>query len=144
MTATQLVAKRKCVMAIVSFKVTAKGHFMIAGNDGGAMLAGVKVIDLTSVVFGPYTTKILADLGAEVVKVEAQTGDTARYIGKPSVTPGMGPIFMALSRGKTSLALDLKLPENAARLQALIAEADVFILNIRGKAAERLDRKSVV
>ena len=111
---------------------------MIAGNDGGAMLAGVKVIDLTSVVFGPYTTKILADLGAEVIKVEAQTGDTARYIGKPSATPGMGPIFMALSRGKTSLALDLKLPESVARVQALIAEADVFILNIRGKAAERL------
>ena len=111
---------------------------MIAGNDGGKMLAGVKVIDLTSVVFGPYTTKILADLGAEVIKVEALNGDTARYIGKPSATPGMGPVFMALSRGKTSLALDLKLPEHVARVRALIADADVFILNIRGKAAERL------
>ncbi len=111
---------------------------MIAGNDGGRMLKGVKVVDLTSVVFGPYATKILADLGADVTKIEPLEGDIARFLAKGAVTPGMSPAFMAMSRGKTSLSMDLKRPENQAKLRDLIANADVVIHNIRGKAAETL------
>lgn len=112
---------------------------MIAAGDGRALLAGVKVIDLTSVVFGPYCTQILADLGAEVIKVEAPPGgDVFRHAGKPAATPGMGPGFIAINRGKQSVMLDLKSPDDAATMQALLAEADVFVLNVRGKAAERL------
>jgi crotonobetainyl-CoA:carnitine CoA-transferase CaiB-like acyl-CoA transferase len=111
---------------------------MITGSDGGRMLEGVRVVDLTSVVFGPYATKILADMGADVIKVEPPEGDTARYLGKPAETLGMAPTFMAISRGKKSLSMDLKQPESQAKLRALIADADVLIHNIRGKAAETL------
>lgn len=112
---------------------------MIAGGDGGAMLAGVRVLDLTSVVFGPYCTQILADLGAEVTKVEPPTGgDPYRWAGKGAKTPGMSPGFMALNRGKRSAALDLKAAGDAATVKALLADVDVFVLNVRGKAVERL------
>ncbi len=111
---------------------------MIAGGDGGRMLEGVRVVDLTSVVFGPYATKILADLGAEVIKVEPPEGDVARLLGKPAVTLGMAPTFMSISRGKKSLSMDLKQPECREKLRILIADADVLVHNIRGKAAETL------
>lgn len=112
---------------------------MIAGGDGGTMLDGVKVVDLTSVVFGPYCTHILAELGAEVVKVEAPgAGDAFRWSGKAAATPGMSPGFMAINRGKQSVALDLKQPDDLACMKALLADADVFVLNVRGKAVERL------
>lgn len=104
-----------------------------------SMLSGIKIVDLTSVVFGPYCTQILADLGAEVTKVETPNGgDSYRWATKAAVTPGMGPSFMAINRGKRSIALDLKRTEDLAVIRALISEADVFILNVRGKAAERL------
>lgn len=112
---------------------------MIAGSDGKPMLSGVKVVDLTSVVFGPYATRILADLGAEVIKVEVPPGgDVYRYAGKPAVSKGMSPSFHALNGGKQSVLLDLKDAGEAAIMRALLAEADVFALNVRGKAAERL------
>lgn len=112
---------------------------MIAGRDGQPMLQGVRVVDLTSVVFGPYATHILADLGAEVIKVEAPgSGDAFRWSGKAAVTPGMSPGFMAINRGKQSLALDLKSEAGRAAMRELLAEADVFVLNVRGKAAARL------
>ncbi len=112
---------------------------MIAPGDGRPMLEGVRIVDLTSVVFGPYATQTLADLGADVVKVEApDRGDVFRWAGKPAATPGMGPGFMALNRGKQSVVLDLKVADDLAELKTLIADADVFILNIRGKAVERL------
>lgn len=112
---------------------------MIAGGDGGAMLKGVKVVDLTTVVFGPYCTQILADLGAEVIKVEAPPiGDVFRHAGKPAATRGMGPGFIAINRGKESRMIDLKSEAGAAAMRDLIGEADVFVLNVRGAAAERL------
>jgi crotonobetainyl-CoA:carnitine CoA-transferase CaiB-like acyl-CoA transferase len=68
---------------------------MIATSDGKAMLEGVKVLDLTSVVFGPYCTQLLADLGAEVTKIEAPgSGDSFRWSGKAVATKGMSPGFM--------------------------------------------------
>ena len=103
------------------------------------MLAGTKVVDLTSVVFGPYCTQILADLGAEVIKVEAPgVGDAFRWSARAPASPNMAPGFMALNRGKRSIALDLKVPDDLAVLQALLAEADLFVVNVRGKALERL------
>lgn len=112
---------------------------MIDNADGKSFLNGVRVVDLTSVVFGPYCTQILADLGAEVIKVEPRDGgDAFRWSGKSAVTSGMGPAFMAINRGKQSIALDLKAPEGKADMLALLKDADVFVLNVRGKAVERL------
>jgi len=102
------------------------------------MLEGVRVVDLTSVVFGPYCTQILADLGADVIKVEPLTGDAFRYSGKPAKTMGMSAGHMTLNRGKRSAALDLKNPDDMATMKRLIADADVFIHNVRGQAIERL------
>ena len=103
------------------------------------MLSGIRILDLTSVVFGPYCTQTLADLGADVIKVESPDGgDGYRWATKWAATPGMSPGFMAINRGKRSVALDLKQSDDLAAVHALIAGADVFILNIRGKAAERL------
>ena len=110
-----------------------------AGNDGKAMLTGVRVLDLTSVVFGPYATQILLDLGAEVLKIEApETGDIARRLGKPAATPGLSPTFFALNGGKRSAVLNLKQPDDLATMHRLIGECDVVVLNVRGKALERL------
>lgn len=102
------------------------------------LLEDIKVLDLTTVVFGPYATQTLADLGAQVIKVEAPGGDTMRHAGRPATTRGMGPVHMGLNRGKASVVLDLKTPEDQAVLRGLIAEADVFIHNLRLKAIEGL------
>ncbi len=110
-----------------------------AGMAAGPMLEGIRILDLTGVVFGPYATQVLADLGADVIKVEApEGGDQIRWSAKAAKTPGMSPMFMALNRGKRSVALDLKTEAGQAELKRLAADADVFILNVRGKAAERL------
>jgi crotonobetainyl-CoA:carnitine CoA-transferase CaiB-like acyl-CoA transferase len=110
-----------------------------APNTPGPMLSGIKVLDLTTVVFGPYCTQIMADLGAEVTKVESPgSGDMARITAAAAVTPGMSPLFMAYNRGKRSIALDLKTSEDAAVMRALIAESDVMVVNVRGKALEKL------
>ncbi|MBS3962650.1 MAG: CoA transferase, partial [Sandarakinorhabdus sp.] len=102
-----------------------------AAADGLPMLSGIRIVDLTGVVFGPYCTQILADLGADVVKVENPGGDQMRWTGKAAVTPGMSPGFMAINRGKKSVALDLKAPADLAAMKMLLADADVFILNVR-------------
>ena len=109
-------------------------------NDftSGNMLEGIKVIDMTSVVFGPYSSQTLADLGAEVIKVESPGGDAFRYSATPSKTQGMSPGYMALNRGKSSIVLNLKDPEDLASMKALLADADVFIHNVRGQAVEKL------
>lgn len=102
------------------------------------LLEGIRIVDLTSVVFGPYATETLADLGADVIKIEVPAGDIFRHAGKVAANPGMGPCTLNLNKGKRSLALDLKSPEGKAALTAQLAEADVFIHNVRGKPIERL------
>ena len=100
-------------------------------------LAGIKVVDLTTVVLGPLATQILGDLGAEVIKVEAPEGDIMRYAG-PARHRDMGHVFLNLNRNKRSLALDLKRTEAAAALTALIGQADVLMHNMRPQAIARL------
>ena len=103
------------------------------------MLEGIRIIDLTTVIFGPYATQMLADLGAEVIKVEAPgIGDVSRYLGSGVPDPTMGSVHLTVNRGKRSIALDLKQPEDAAVMRDLIAGADVFFHNVRGKAIARL------
>jgi crotonobetainyl-CoA:carnitine CoA-transferase CaiB-like acyl-CoA transferase len=97
----------------------------------------VKVLDMSSVVMGPYATLILGDLGADVIRVESGAGDPMRHAGK-SPAKGMGPIFMALNRNKRSVVLDLKTAEGAAAARELAGECDVFFHNIRAEAIERL------
>ncbi len=111
---------------------------MIAAGDGQPLLKDVRVIDLTSVVFGPYASQILADLGADVIKVEPPGGDHFRPGTKHARTPGMGSGWMAVNRGKRSITLDLKAPDDSAVMRDLIAGADIFIVNVRGQALDRL------
>ena len=104
----------------------------------GGPLEGIRVIDLTSVVVGPLATQILADHGAEVIKVEAKTGDLVRVMNGRSVTPGMGAKFLHLNRNKRSLVLDLKQPAAHAALLKLVARADVLVWNVRPASMARL------
>jgi crotonobetainyl-CoA:carnitine CoA-transferase CaiB-like acyl-CoA transferase len=100
-------------------------------------LAGIKVLDLTTVVLGPLASQILGDLGAEVIKIEAPEGDIMRYAG-PSRHREMGHVFLNLNRNKRSLCIDLKRPEAAAVLLALVGQSDVFMHNMRSQAMTRL------
>ena len=100
-------------------------------------LAGVRVLDLTSVIMGPFATQILAQLGAEVIKVEAPDGDNMRHVG-PMRHPGMGHIFLHANTGKQSIALDLKHPEGREAALRLAEECDVLVSNVRPRALARL------
>ncbi|GFN29637.1 CoA transferase [Achromobacter denitrificans] len=100
-------------------------------------LAGVRVIDMTSVAMGPYATQILADMGAEVIKVEAPEGDVFRA-SAPAAHAGMGPAYLNLNRNKYSVTLDAKAPADRERLLGLIDGADVFVSNVRLAALARL------
>jgi len=100
-------------------------------------LSGIRVIDLTSVVFGPYATQIMADMGADVIKVEPPAGDNTRFISAGPIE-GMGGVYVNVNRGKRSIVLDLASVEGKTALQALVAGADVFIHSMRGKAIAKL------
>lgn len=99
-------------------------------------LHGFKVLDLSAVVSGPLTGALLADQGAEVIKVERPGGDIQRHVG--SQRRGFSGFFHVLNRGKRSLALDLQQPEAVAIVEQLAAESDVLIQNFRPGVTDRL------
>ena len=101
-------------------------------------LAGIRVLDLTSVVVGPTATLTLAQQGADVIKLEPPEGDLMRRLGGRPRTPGMAPKFMHFNRGKRSITVDLKTDAGRAVAQRLAASVDVFIANIRPAALRRL------
>lgn len=100
-------------------------------------LAGVRIIDITAVLMGPSATQMLADLGADIIKIEPPAGDSTRKIG-PRGEAKMGPIFLGHNRNKRSLVLDLKKPEAREAVFRLAAQADVLTYNVRPAAMERL------
>ena len=100
-------------------------------------LEGIKILDLTSVGFGPYACQILGDYGAEVIKIEAPEGDITRGIA-PFKNKGMGHFFINANRNKRSLILDLKNKKGKATFFKLVEKSDVVMTSIRPAAMERL------
>ncbi|MFE1513566.1 CaiB/BaiF CoA transferase family protein [Corynebacterium bovis] len=108
------------------------------GGDPTGPLAGVTVVDLSTVVMAPFATQVLGDLGADVIRIEPPF-DTARFspanVGRH---PGMGPLYLQVNRNKRSVALNLKKEDDLAHLMDLLESADVFVTNMRGRALTRL------
>jgi crotonobetainyl-CoA:carnitine CoA-transferase CaiB-like acyl-CoA transferase len=100
-------------------------------------LSGIRVVDLTAMVFGPYATQIMADMGADVIKVETPAGDDTRNVNAGPVK-GMAGVFVNVNRGKRSVVLDLKSEMGKEALTRMIATADVFIHSMRSSAIARL------
>lgn len=100
-------------------------------------LGNVRILDMTSVVMGPYATQILGDMGADVIKIESPSGDTTRKV-PPMRNPDMGSTFLHTNRNKRSLVLDLKQPDALSALFKLAETADVLIYNVRPRAMARL------
>jgi crotonobetainyl-CoA:carnitine CoA-transferase CaiB-like acyl-CoA transferase len=103
----------------------------------GGPLSGIRVLDLTTVVMGPYACQLLGDHGADVIKVESPEGDVMRLSG-PMKNPGMGHLYLSTNRSKRSIVVDLKAPKGRDLLLKLAETADVLLYNIRPKAMARL------
>jgi crotonobetainyl-CoA:carnitine CoA-transferase CaiB-like acyl-CoA transferase len=100
-------------------------------------LSGVRVVDLTAMVMGSYCTQIMADMGADVIKIEPPAGDNTRHISV-GPEPGMAGVFANVNRGKRSVVLDLRSEDGKGTLRALIERGDVFIHSMRAKAIAEL------
>src|SRR5258705_11027793 len=105
-------------------------------------LEGIKVIDMTTVLMGPYATQMLGDYGADVIKVESHDGDVTRQIG-PTRHPGMGPVFLNTNRNKRSICLDLKKPAGRDAVLRLIEKADVLGYPVHHQAIPRQNPRIV-
>ena len=101
------------------------------------LLQGIRILDFTTIVLGPYATQTLGDLGADVIKIEPLQGDLFRAV-PPGRSRSMGAGFMGFNRNKRSLAIDLKRPEAREVLARLVMGADAVVHNMRPKAAESL------
>jgi crotonobetainyl-CoA:carnitine CoA-transferase CaiB-like acyl-CoA transferase len=111
----------------------ASGHPPVSGP-----MTGIRVLDMSAVISGPWATSILADQGADVIKIESPTGpDLTRFLGPTPVT-GMGSMYMTANRGKRSVTLDLQKAEGVTLLKQLAAKVDVVVQNYRPGVAERL------
>jgi crotonobetainyl-CoA:carnitine CoA-transferase CaiB-like acyl-CoA transferase len=106
--------------------------------DDKLPLAGYRILDLTSAVVGPYATQVLADYGAEVVKLEQPSGDIIRWISGRSRTPGMSGKFMHMNRNKRSIALNLKSRRAREAALRLVRGCNVFVHNMRTDAINKL------
>jgi crotonobetainyl-CoA:carnitine CoA-transferase CaiB-like acyl-CoA transferase len=102
------------------------------------LLKGLRILDLTTVILGPYGTQILGDLGAEVIKVEPPEGDSMRPVAPLAPSGEVSAIFANFNRNKRSVALDLKTEAGKTALRKLIATADVFAHNMRQEAMDKL------
>src|ERR1700752_4696193 len=100
-------------------------------------LAGIRVLDFTTVVSGPLCTQVLGDLGADVVKVEAPRGDSGRRMGPP-FRGGLGPVWVQFNRNKRAIVVDLQQPAGTAVVRRIAARADVVVENFRPGVADRL------
>ena len=101
-------------------------------------LAGMRVVDLTTILLGPVATQMLGDLGADVIKVESPWGDAVRGAGPPPVEDGMGAIFLTNNRNKRGIVLDLKDPRGLEAMMRLMESADAFVHNMRPQAIDKL------
>ncbi|OZI43522.1 CoA transferase [Bordetella genomosp. 5] len=108
-----------------------------ASAPAAGPLAGVRILDLSSVVMGPYATQILGDLGADIIKVESPVGDNMRAVG-PMRNPGMGHLHLHLNRNKRSVVLDLKSEAGRRACLKLAEGCDALLYNIRPQAMARL------
>ena len=121
----------------LSYPVAKTTEGLTAMTDATGPLKGFRILDLTTVLFGPFGTQTLGDWGAEIIKVESLTGDTWRTSGVFR-NRGMSGQFMAVNRNKRSIALDLKHPDGKAVLLRLIPTVDALVSNIRPAALARL------
>ncbi|KWX56497.1 CaiB/BaiF CoA-transferase family protein [Mycobacterium sp. NAZ190054] len=106
-------------------------------SDHSLPLAGLRVIELSTVLMAPYCSQLLADWGADVIKIESPGGDNIRRVNERDGN-AMGPMFVTANRGKRSIVIDLKDPRGLDLLHGIVKDADVFIHNIRPPAARRL------
>lgn len=100
-------------------------------------LSGIRILDLTTVIMGPYATQLLGDYGADVIKVEAPGGDVMRKSG-PMRNPDMGHFYLTTNRNKRSVVIDLKQPDGREALLRIAGTCDVLIYNVRPQAMARL------
>ena len=106
-------------------------------NKTEGPLSGVRVVDLTTIVSGPVATMMLADQGADVIKVEPPGGEQMRQLGTPQPV-GMTGIFLSCNRSKRSICVDLKSKKGKEIIRKLVKTADVFVQNFRPGAASRI------